>query len=1140
VSVLIGTLGQPCVTRKKQNMRRRPQQQKKNIPRQPKRGSPLWQARKIRQYDALDETMFNELLNEPFEIVRRVLSKLQVERNLPPILDCVFPSADQFAWYPPPRLKGATLEAILRLSIARVVTYSEKLNKFVDLQRKFTESLVTKKWSNSESLLERYEKLFGVSSWWLESRLLLADCIGGFERTRDELTKILKLPLPNNALVVAEFASQRVDATMSIIEYIRQVHSMVANGRHEETEPSLPTYLCFILNVPNIGFTPPSSQEMSYILRAELTRPVIDCYLSLKRLLWLIASSDSFKILDSDTKTALNAFSKLVDPSVQFVNQFLASTSAAQTLDEITRIQAEVLYDPEHAITQCVELVRNDSTSFANYELLSTACVMSDCDVPVVFDTESLAQRLLEGLREFLSYRESTVQAYWFLLKCANSLSSTCLGHQLGAFALKCHPVPLSIIRREKCIHYFTSQAGMFPSLVGLNSKTSLQDQSDTAPKNVAPLLAQATDLLCQESDGDAISLFRQIIKQDPIDNYCYTEAVRGVVEAMVKTNQCNSAVQVLSDSRIPPILLNFIVPVKRLIASYSKQNSETDVSLIGWPILFLFGNIFNNVPSRQLHSAYANFLEAHKCSYPHQLLELGDSRFASTQLQAFLHGVCTIDCIQSDISFGGTDEVEHERMLLLQQLQLLDPDSATSYASEISQLQQQIAIRKAINYVSESKVYFNTEGIEKSLPKTYYEQFKRYLQYKKLSVESRLIPSDTWTINDDGIRKTRDGAFVLFYQLFNEIRHAVLFSNEHGLDSYLSVRIRHQTIKGAIRSVFDQLRLIADMEKGVYRVGEQWFEGFGLVESSLRNEIETAIIRFSVIVDHIIDKVSGKWMRIREPGLNGEGWFDLDFAESELELVSERLLDIEDELMFLDNIIYIIRERVNDVLVTVRQKVYSILGVELDRALDQLSNDLELLNPGIPLDLTGAITRCRTALQNELREIANWFQLQDVLRLEDFPFRTLLQASIENVRKCFPSSNFSCAITGGSTLVIGGRFFPALWDLCFLLFENVVKHSDELSNATTVLVSQTSETLTLRFSNRLNANQISQETLDRIKAAQIHEPAMIRMEGGSGFAKIRNILESDLRMGKESFRVEIQDDVFEAVVTLTTSLITV
>ena len=278
-----------------------------------------------------------------------------------------------------------------------------------------------------------------------------------------------------------------------------------------------------------------------------------------------------------------------------------------------------------------------------------------------------------------------------------------------------------------------------------------------------------------------------------------------------------------------------------------------------------MFGNIFNNVPSRQLHSAYANFLEAHKCSYPHQLLELANSRFEPTQLQAFLHTVCTIDCIQSDISFGGTDEVEHERMLVLQQLQLLDPDSATAYASEISQLQQQIAIRKAINYVSESKVYFNTEGIEKSLPKSYYEQFKRYLQYKKLSADNRLIPSDTWAINDDGIRKTKDGAFVLFHQLFNEIRHAVLFSNEHGLDSYLSVRIRHQTIKGAIRSVFDQLRLMADMEKGIYRVGDQWFEGFGLFESPLRGKIEAAVIRFSEIVDRVIDEVSSKWMRIRE-----------------------------------------------------------------------------------------------------------------------------------------------------------------------------------------------------------------------------------------------------------------------------------
>jgi hypothetical protein len=1124
----------------KKQMRQKPRNAKNNIPKQAKRGSSLWQTRKIRQYDVLDLSSFNELVNEPFEIVRRVFSKLHFERSLPPVLACVFPQVDEFIWYQPVRLKESTLESIIRLSIARVLTYSEHLSQFIEMQCEFTESLITNRWNSAESILLNCEKKFGVSSWWLESRLLLADCLGGFERTRDELTKILKLPLPPNALVVAEYASQRVDSTMSVLEYIRQVQSMVTNGGYEKFDHCLPTYLCFILNVPNIGFAPPSSQEMSYILRAEVTRPVIDCYLSLKRLLWLLSSSDCLNSLSNDTKAALIAFSQINDPGVNFVNDMFDEPTRVTSTEENLLAQADVLLAPEDAIARCAKLIKKDSTNFANYELLSTASVMAGRDVPTIFDKESLAQRLLDGLHAFLSYRQATVNAYWLLLKYANSLSSTCLGHQLGAFALKCQPVSISRIRREKCTHYCTPMAGMFPSKACLSRMKEFEHSIGTLSKNVALLLAEATDLLCQGDVLEATSLFGEIASKAPIDNFCYTEAIRGKVEGLVQAGKYTLAVEVLSSSRIPPILLNFLVPVECLISNYSKQNPETDVSLIGWPILFLFGNIFNGVPSRQLHSAYANFLEAHDCRYPHELIHLEEMQFEPTQLQAFLHAVCTIDCMQSDITFGGTDEVEHERMLLLQQLQLIDPESATAYASEISQLQQQIAIRKAINYVSESKVYFNTEGIEKSLPKSYYEQFKRYQQYKRLSVDNRVITTDTWAVTADGVRKTRDGAFVLFQKLFNEIRHAVLFSNEHGLDSYLSVRIRHQTIKGAIRSVFDQLRLMADMEKGIYRIGDQWFQDFDLIESPLRDRIEEAIIRFSVVIDRVIDDVSSKWMRIREPGVHNEGWFDLDFTESELLLFSDRLLDIEDELQFLDGIIFTIRERLNDVLVTVRHNVRTVLGAELDRALDQLSSDFELLSLGVPLDLTRAITRCRTALQNELEEIANWFQLQDGLRLEDFPFITLLHASIENVRKCFPSSNFSCKILGEASLVIGGRFFPALWDLCFLLFENVVKHSDEMSHVTTVSITQTSEILTLRFRNRLNANQISQEILERIEAAQVHEPAMIRMEGGSGFAKIRNILESDLRMGKESFRVEVQDDVFEAVVTLTVDQITV
>src|SRR5690606_34815043 len=109
-------------------------------------------------------------------------------------------------------------------------------------------------YSSASSQLELCNKLFGISSWWLEAQLLLSDCRGGFEETRAKLAKFLKLPIPKNALFVAEYASQRVDATMPVFEYARQAHAMIAEGMYDKQNPCLPAYLRFILHVPNFGY----------------------------------------------------------------------------------------------------------------------------------------------------------------------------------------------------------------------------------------------------------------------------------------------------------------------------------------------------------------------------------------------------------------------------------------------------------------------------------------------------------------------------------------------------------------------------------------------------------------------------------------------------------------------------------------------------------------------------------------------------------------------------------------------------------------------------------------------------------------------------------------------------------------------
>ena len=76
------------------------------------------------------------------------------------------------------------------------------------------------------------------------------------------------------------------------------------------------------------------------------------------------------------------------------------------------------------------------------------------------------------------------------------------------------------------------------------------------------------------------------------------------------------------------------------------------------------------------------------------------------------------------------------------------------------------------------------------------------------------------------------DGGFKLFVQAFNEIKYLFLYSNEYGLDSNLSQRIRHGTLLGAIRALFDSFHLVTQKDSsGRYRDNAYWTNRLGFGE---------------------------------------------------------------------------------------------------------------------------------------------------------------------------------------------------------------------------------------------------------------------------------------------------------------------
>lgn len=447
--------------------------------------------------------------------------------------------------------------------------------------------------------------------------------------------------------------------------------------------------------------------------------------------------------------------------------------------------------------------------------------------------------------------------------------------------------------------------------------------------------------------------------------------------------------------------------------------------------------------------------------------------------------------------------------MLICQSLRGLDKENGEFYAAEISTLQKRAAIRKAIRTVDSSKIYIDTDGIRSSFDDAFKESFERYCVIQKLDPERQIsLPA-----NLSKVLVLSQESFDLFKKLFLEIRGRFLSSNAFGLDSYLSVRIRHGTLAGQIRNPFERYGLVTrrDSGSGQYESNDRWVEEY---PPYIFREIDAAFGSLSNDVDIVIESVKSEWVQIRSDE-HPTGFFNFDYSESELLKIWLRWSEIDDFSSFVDEAFGELWARAEQGLAELRgaltTNLREILGGSLDKFETTVGGHYR-----IPPLLGHAIAECRTAVQNDLNAIAEWFRRGSDSNVVDFEPVFAIEAVLEIVRNTF-SVPFEVDIGGHFPHLIRGSAFPSFLDLLYILLENIIRHSRPgLVNAR-IRLGESSNRLILEIANSISTAVDSEELEARMpslvaRAKTSEFGAAVRREGGSGFYKLGKIVAHDLR----------------------------
>jgi hypothetical protein len=441
----------------------------------------------------------------------------------------------------------------------------------------------------------------------------------------------------------------------------------------------------------------------------------------------------------------------------------------------------------------------------------------------------------------------------------------------------------------------------------------------------------------------------------------------------------------------------------------------------------------------------------------------------------------------------------------------------------------RKLTLSKRMREVEQSKIHVDTASVKNVARDTLKESFSRYMAFIRtgLSPEEKTRLRDTrQRVAQGDVEALLSGAFPrnemtsLLETIVVSLRDEFVSSSQHGLDGYLSVRVRHGTLAGQLRGPLEAENLVTlrDAKSGTYKPNTFWPKELRIVGTELDTGLQKALSEFTSGFDALIDEMKSSWLQIKKTP-DAPGLINFVLLRPEVDFLSTVIQDDMSFDAFLDYVFeYFFTDKLEPSLKAIRHALQTSAKPRVNEMLLALQSNVEqALTEGGAWQLRAAIGRARTQFQIILARITEWFRLSKAEMLRE-PFHieeavNIVTASIQAACPDFQARvNSSMELDG---FRISGNL-PSFVDLLFLVFENAVRHS-QLRPAPTVdvSVSLSDDILHIRVENALGVGVPSPEataTIAKIRE-DLHSNVFsqsVTTEGGTGFFKMQKILHHD------------------------------
>lgn len=1061
--------------------------------------------------------------------------------------------------------------------------YYNEINLFLKLEKDFEKHFLLGNYTKALEVINFIEKNICVSYWSIEKKLLITEHKFGFKKNKELLTKIVADDNDLVTNILARYLSIRVEKNLSHFKYEEIYRSYVSlYDKNEIFE-----YFNFKLNF----FSSLDYKHKGFFLYLENNSSIIDRYLIFRNtvLLSVCSSKNEADILPQIKKCCRKLIEFINDTTLTNVliseGELVEFNLSNENIKFIECIDFYTTGEYEKCYRETKKFLKENPTYFELYNIYIKALINigDEFSLQNPFKEDSVASKTLIDINNLIQKNKDTSNSLINFHKTFNSIGNTQWAYKCFSFFNEENPSTIEYFNYSKfaLINSNYHNPILTSSFNEINTSINYLKKLDKFLKNSPTINFWIkineninNNILDFEESLDNVSPFRVKIYKGKLYQKLrkYEKAISIYQELLINNdNSLEGNLSYYKEELILGILIcnlyleKYLEAIK-LVVKFNIINPNFNKKLkfntlinhtinveyelrdeIAYPIIL---HQYNESPEN-IWIAYDNFLCHYGINYPHELLDI-QTQFDKNELIYFLKNIAKQEVYYSSYMYENQDDLDNERIEICLALAILDEDNAKEYRYEISEISRNLLIRQGIKQIDESKIYVDVKGVSDSLEKDLKESFSRSLnllnlsldQIKKLddTTDNVIVPyygktnsSNKTEFSEENIKITSYSRFKQFLEMFYKIRDKFIASNEFGIDTYLSMRIRHGTLLGETRSVYENYQLITKKESisGEYSDNEYWINQLQ-IDGSVRESFNKIMSEFSDNIDKLSEELKNKWLQVKTEKKVSEGLFDYSYDEKDLlTLFTNKFGAIDDYKEFFNEIIIELWNRTEYCLAKIRDYISTDIKSKNINLLLDLSSKLEELinkNENIRLnELIRNITSCQTSIGTEFDKISLWFRRTNNKSINEFYLDLPIDASLATLRRIYPEySALNPTIVNNSTTKFEGEFFTQFTFLIQNLFENIIKHSNLKASELVIKleIKEIENIIYLRLENNINKSISLRDRNKRIKntrellTKEIGE--LSRGEGGTGYPKIKKILQIDFK--RTDFEIDISN----------------